>query len=227
MGRVFFPTYRANVLGVRDIAPQTLLSGLEGELVIPRAPAEPFPRAVNHPTGPMLGAIIANGNGVMARPIYLYPGGSVGIPSRPIIYNPIVPPPVPALPYNPPVPIITHPVPVPAPAPAPIVASPGSPAQPPAPAAPPVSSQTSPTPTVTVPTQPASGAILVSSGGGTAAPATAPITIQTGGDTLSAVTAWLQGSTPILSYNVPNALLVAAVVLGFAMFSGGSSGRRR
>jgi hypothetical protein len=51
----------------------------------------------------------------------------------------------------------------------------------------------------------------------TAAPATPGLTDQ--------VTAWLGGSTSILSYSVPNALLAAAVVLGFAWLSSGSKKR--
>jgi len=47
MGRVFFPTYRANIIGVRDVGPYRQLGGmdgLDGSIVIPRAPAEPYPR---------------------------------------------------------------------------------------------------------------------------------------------------------------------------------------
>jgi len=57
MGRVFFPTYRANIIGVREVGPQTQLGGMDGSIVIPRAPAEPYPRAANNPTGRMLGAV--------------------------------------------------------------------------------------------------------------------------------------------------------------------------
>jgi hypothetical protein len=40
------------------------------------------------------------------------------------------------------------------------------------------------------------------------------------------IAAWLGGTTPIFSYNVPNAILAGAVVLGFAMLEGGSGKRR-
>jgi hypothetical protein len=39
--------------------------------------------------------------------------------------------------------------------------------------------------------------------------------------TLSAISAWLGGSTQIGSWGIPNALLVGVVVLGFAFLSGG------
>jgi hypothetical protein len=42
---------------------------------------------------------------------------------------------------------------------------------------------------------------------------------------VSGITAWLQGSTSIAGYSIPNPLLVAAVVLGFAFLS--SSGKAK
>jgi hypothetical protein len=200
MGRVFFPTYRANIIGVRDVGPQTQLGGMDGSIVIPRAPAEPYPRAANNPTQRMLGAaaMLTDGGGTseMIRapfPIDFW-GGRIGpryIPSYPV---------------------------------SPIVAAPGAPASAP-PAPPPVSAQSSPTPVVTMSPSPQPGTILISSGGGTAAPSTAPITIQTG-DTMSAVTAWLQGSTPIFSYTIPNVVLAGGVILLFAWLSSGSGKKR-
>ena len=62
MGRVFFPTYRANIIGVRDVGPYRQLGGMDGidgmdgSIVIPRAPAEPYPRPANNPTQRMLGS---------------------------------------------------------------------------------------------------------------------------------------------------------------------------
>jgi hypothetical protein len=259
MGRVFFPTYRANILGVRDVGPYAQLGGmdgidgLEGSIVIPRAPAEPYPRPANNPTQRMLGAVpvsqliyrgvFTNGGSVGPR-IPSFPAGGP-LPTPPIVTPPVtslpVPPPMPAPPIWGGMPIRTYPVYPPVPVPPippvappvisvppqyPVVAAPGAPVspQPPAPA-PPVSSQSSPTPVVTMPAQPQTGAILVSSGGGTAAPSTAPITIQTG-DTMSAITAWLQGSTPIFNYTVPNVVLAGGVILLFAWLSSGSGKKR-
>lgn len=204
MGRVFFPTYRANVIGVRDIAPIPRLGGMDGEIVVPRAPAEPYPRAANNPTQRMLGAAAmlmdsGSGDGLTSELIrvgtFPYPGPPVPRPQPPIISFPVT-------------------------------QQPGAPLAAPAAPAPPVSAQGSPTPVVTMPAQPQTGAILISSGGGTAAPSTAPITIQTGTDATSAITAWLQGSTPILNYNVPNAVLAGGVILLFAWLSS-ASGKKR
>ena len=213
MGRVFFPTYRANIIGVREVGPQTQLGGMDGSIVIPRAPAEPYPRAANNPTGRMLGAVATSQ--LIDRGVFVN-GGPSPMPVPMPVWGPM---PIPRIPPVAP-PIISVPPQYP------VVAAPGAPVspQPPAPA-PPVSSQSSPTPVVTMPTQPQTGAILVSSGGGTAAPSTAPITIQTG-DTMSAITAWLQGSTPIFSYTVPNVVLAGGVILLFAWLSSGSGKKR-
>jgi len=211
MGRVFFPTYRSNVLGVRDVGSFPTLGSMDGAIVVPRAPAEPYPRASNNPTGPMLGLIMANGGGAGYSEIVRRPGV--------ITYVPPAPGPAQQIPQPPPLTIAPNFPPVDRP-PSPITPTPGAPYTPPV-AAPPVSQQTSPTPTVTVPQQPQTGAVLVSSGGGTAAPSTAPITIQTGSDTTGAITSWLSGSTVIFSYPVPNALLAAGVILLFAMLTGG------
>lgn len=205
MGRVFFPTYRANIIGVRDVGPYSQLGGmdgLDGSIVIPRAPAEPYPRPANNPTQRMLGAamLMADGGGTSEMIRVPYPIDFWG--------GPMPKPPVRSFPVET----------------SPIVAAPGAPVVAPAPA-PPVSAQGSPTPVVTMPPSPQPGAILVSSGGGTAAPSTAPITIQTG-DTMSAVTAWLQGSTPIFSYTVPNVVLAGGVILLFAWLSSGSGKKR-
>lgn len=201
MGRVFFPTYRANIIGVRDIGPIPRLGGMDGEIVVPRAPAEPYPRAANNPTQRMLGAamLMTDGGGPTSELIrvgtFPYPGPPVPRPQPPIISFPVT-------------------------------QQPGAPLAAPAAPAPPVSAQGSPTPVVTMPAQPQTGAILISSGGGTAAPATAPITIQTGSDSTSAIAAWLRGSTPIFSYDVPNAVLAGGVILLFAWLSS-ASGKKR
>lgn len=204
MGRVFFPTYRANVIGVRDIGPVPQLGGMDGDIVVPRAPAEPYPRAANNPTQRMLGAamIMANGGAPVSEMIRV---GTFQYPAPTVFPGPQPQPPILSFP---------------------LTQQPGAPLS--APTAPPapVSAQSSPTPVVTMPVQPQTGAILISSGGGTAAPATAPITIQTGTDATSAITAWLQGSTPILSYNVPNAVLAGGVILLFAWLSS-ASGKKR
>ena len=203
MGRVFFPTYRSNSIGVRDVAPFRQLGGMDGDIVIPRAPAEPYPRAANNPTQRMLGAIMAN-------------GAPVRLPTYPLLDYPIS-----HLVYPSPVPVRSYPIPRP-PMPAPPAVRPMPPVTAPAP---PVSAQGSPTPVVTMPPQTGPGAILVSSGGGTEAPSTAPVTIQTGDSATSAITAWLSGSTPIFSFNVPNALLAGGVILLFAWLSSGKKGR--
>jgi hypothetical protein len=104
----------------------------------------------------------------------------------------------------------------------------------PAPASSSVSAQSSPTPQVTMPQLPPSTVIYVSSGGGTASPAPATAaqspttsTIVTAAPALTdQVAGWLGGSTPIGSWNVPNAVLAAAVVLGAAMFMGGGTKKR-
>ena len=255
MGRVFFPTSRSNILGVRDTTPNPRLAGLGAlnelgfDWVIPRAPAEPYPRAVNNPTGPMLGAL-----------------GLVPVEAArtDVVY------------YNRPLPIVSRPTPILTPAP--IVANqpisvvtptPGSPASVPAATAPPVMAQSSPTPVVSIPQQAAPSTVLVTSGGGTAAPATVPTTgtvyttdqygnivnAATGQVVMSAsaaaaygqsaasltaaanpgtsstvvgsasltdqVAQWLSGTTALFGYNVPNAGLAAVVVLGAALLMGG------
>lgn len=204
MGRVFFPTYRANVIGVREVGPQTQLGGMDGAIVVPRAPAEPYPRAANNPTGRMLGAVAVTPD-LLQYPVYRGIIGPIRVP-LPTIYRPPASPP-----------------------PSPLYLAPGATGVPaPAQPAAPVSAQSSPTPVVIVPPQRQSpgSPILVSSGGGTAAPATQPITIQTGDTATGAITAWLQGSTSLFNFNVPNALLAFAAVLGFAFLSGGSGKKR-
>jgi len=231
MGRVFFPTYRHNILGVRDFGPYPQLGGMDGEIVVPRAPAEPYPRAANNPTGPMLGiyaprrgdSFSPNGGDtyqwrpVRPQPVISAPsstGPNVPVysagPGTITVVAPTAPPPGPSLPVR----FLGPPVQAPGAPPAPVSAPPA------------VSAQGSPTPVVTLPAQAQPGAVLVSSGGGTAAPATAPITIQTGGDIASGIAAWLQGSTVLFNYTIPNAALAAGVILLFALFSK-DSGRRR
>jgi hypothetical protein len=106
---------------------------------------------------------------------------------------------------------------------------------------PPVSSQSSPTPQVTVPELPPPPAVLVTSGGGTASPAAAPavnspavtqspttstITVAPASSSVAdQVAAWLGGTTAIGTWNVPNALLAGGVVLGFALLMGGGKKR--
>lgn len=210
MGRVFFPTYRANIIGVRDVGPYPQLGGMDGTIVVPRAPAEPYPRAANNPTQKMLGAfgpMIDDGSASQMIRVgpFGYPisrGGPIFVNQGP--YSPANPPvfhapPTPLLPANP----------LPGPTISPT----------------PVSQQTGPTPTVTLPPTPQPGTILVSSSGGVpvpaTAPVTAPVTISTGTSDTSAIASWLSGSTMIFTYNVPNALLAGVVVLGFALLSGG------
>lgn len=102
-----------------------------------------------------------------------------------------------------------------------------------------VTTQNSPTPQVTVPASSGPTVIYVTTGGGTASPAPAassPAVIQS--PTLSTVApaastsftdqvaSWLGGTTPLGSWNVPNALLAGAVALGVAMLMGGGGKRR-
>lgn len=264
MGRVYFPT--KNDIGKRTLSGVTLGSDYAGF----RSPAEPAPRAVS--TLATLGAMVITNHvndGMWGGnpPRYTGPIGWLGSPVR---IDPIVP--------------ITRPISVaaPTPAPTPVTAVPAP--------APPVSQQTTPTPVVTVPPAQSTGAVLVTSGGGTASPNVAPaaaapaavtytndasgniINAQTGAivvpaaqaassgasaasmnaaaaaasadgssaaapsasatvaaptDVTSQIAAWLGGSTSIGSYAVPNALLAAAVVLGFAWLSSGSTGKKR
>lgn len=118
-----------------------------------------------------------------------------------------------------------------------VVRSTATPPQLPRLAPPPVSAQSSPTPQVTVPAAPPPTAVLVSSGGGTSSPAPAadssgvtqsPTTstiVTAAPGVADQVAAWLGGTTPIFSYNVPNALLAGGVVLVFALLMGGGKKR--
>jgi hypothetical protein len=244
MARVFFPTASLNRFGVRDTDQRATLGA-----IVQRFPAEPTPRAAMTATPPILGMIAVS---EMIRAPY-----DGGITRWAPIYYPQRTPMAPT-PTSPPVSSSGGGGSTPTP-PAPISATP-----------PPVSAQVLPTPTVTVPPPAPTGAILISSGGGTQTPATAPIVSpiisyttdasgniinsQTGALVLTAaqassmgttaaslnagatpaagsasvtdqVTAWLGGSTALLGYNVPNAVLAGVVVLGFAFLS--SSGKKR
>lgn len=201
MGRVFFPTYSLNRFGARDTDQQATLGAVE------RFPAEPTPRAAMTPTRPILGALPMYANGGGTR---LYP---VDLPR-------IWPPPMPQ-------PIFTGPI-----STGPISASGGggsapTPTPSPAPVAPPVSVQVGPTPTVTVPPPTPSAPLLVSSGGGTPSVST-PTVVAAAPTTgfVDSLSAWLSGTTLLFNYNVPNALLAGAVVLGFAWLSSGSGKKR-
>lgn len=210
MGRVYFPT--KNDIGVRTLSGDTLGGdNYEGF----RAPAEPAPRGANNPV--TLGAMVmTNGAG---RPVGVDPVYWTGV----IAYRPPVssaPQPLPLAPVS------ALPQPVTAPAPPPAAAAPQ-------PAAP-VSQQNTPTPTVNIAPAPSPAPVLVTSGGGTASPAPAPVTsapavaapAATSTDLTGQVASWLGSSTAIGSYSVPNALLAAAVVLGFAWLSS-PSGKKR
>ena len=78
-----------------------------------------------------------------------------------------------------------------------------------------------------MPAAPAAAPLLVSSGGGTQTPSTS-IVVSSAPSTgvVDGIASWLGGSTPIFSYNVPNALLAGAVVLGFALLSSDSRKKR-
>lgn len=219
MGRVFFPTYSLNRFGARETDQQATLGA-----AIERFPAEPNPRAAQNPTPPILGAVGLAPSSYAIR----YNGGPTPItwyaPRAPILPVRTFPAP-PSGPTSPvtPLPIIVSSggggqVP-------PTVAPPVAPSQLPQPL--PVSQQPGPTPTVSVPAPAPTGAILVSSGGGTQTPATSTIIAAApSSDFVSGIANWLGGSTPIFNYNVPNALLAGAVVLGFAFLSSGSGKKR-
>jgi hypothetical protein len=228
MGRVFFPTVSLNRFGVRDTNQQATLGGDPA-----RFPAEPTPRAAANPTGSILGGvgfvravvgdgIVYPGAGFVPRaPIRYYNDGPyvvgpVSVP--PVIYGQTATPPAPPLA----IPLVQT-----------INSSGGggatAPAAPaPSPAATPVSSQVGPTPTANVQQPAPTGAVLVSSGGGTQTPATAVVAAPTSaGSIVDGIAAWLGGTTALMNYNVPNALLAGVVVLGFAWLSSGSSGKKR
>lgn len=244
--KVFFPTYRSNILGVRDVSKQTGLAGIGNQIVIPRAPSEPYPRAANNPTGRMLGGMGASIRTKLDEVVASLPSQQRMQP----VWSPVIAQQLP---------IST------------VTQSPGAPLTQPAAAAPPVSAQNSPTPTVTIPIQQSNpAAVLITSGGGTAAPSTAattPIvygtdqygniintangqvvmsasdaeatgntaaslqagvtsstdsaTSATSLDVTDQVAAWLSGTTTIGGYAVPNPVLVGVVVLGFALLMGG------
>ena len=211
MGRVLFPT--SNDIGVRTLSGETLGADYAGF----RAPAEPAPRGASNLV--TLGVAVSTAEFLPAR---TYWGGTPIIYPRPPILPARPPEQPPASPIQPVGPVIAQPFPLP-------VAMPPTPA----PAAP-VSQQQTPTPQVIIPPVSPTGAVLVTSGGGTAAPAavpaaaSAPAVASTG--FMDSVAAWLGGSTPIGTWSVPNALLAGAVVLGFAFLEGGGSspaGRKR
>lgn len=236
MGRVFFPTYSLNRFGTRETDQQATLGA-----AIERFPAEPNPRAAQNPTPPILGAV-----GLAPTPYAIRYDGPYPAWPRPILPAPR--PPIVAAPMPAPAPPVrTFPAPPPTPpsgpsypvTPLPIIVSSGGGGQvaptivPPAPPSVwpqpiPVSQQAGPTPTVTLPAPAPTGAVLVSSGGGTQTPSTSTIVAAApapSSDFVSGIATWLQGVTPIFNYNVPNALLAGAVVLGFAFLS--SSGKKR
>jgi hypothetical protein len=243
MGRVFFPTYSLNRFGVRDTDQRATLGA-----VIRRFDSEPSVRAANAPTGPMLGMILyqgATGDGSIYSNGFsrggVCPAWGCGAPPivRPIVYNPPisssggggavptppVAPPAVAAPVSTQVgPTPTVSVPPPTPTPIVLVSSGGG-------------TQTPPTPTVVAPpvtyTTDGSGNI-VNSAGAQVLTAAQAASMGTSAATLNAsaaaaaspsltnqVTAWLGGSTSLFNYNVPNALLTAVVVLGFAWLSSG------
>lgn len=229
MARVFFPTTSLNRFGVRDSDQRATLGAVE------RFPAEPTPRSAMTPTGPLLGAVVGLGlNTLQIRSDA--PENFVGI-ARMVGVQPQ--PPIRFVNEAPLPPVST----VPPPAPTPIIQSSGGgggvsqvvPAgvyfwQTAPSGAVAVSAQNSPTPVATLPAPAAPSAVLVSSGGGTQTPATAPVTAAaptTAGSLVDGIAAWLGGTTSLLNYNVPNAVLAGVVVLGFAWLSSSSSGRKR
>lgn len=224
MARVFFPTTSLNRFGVRESDQRATLGAVD------RFPAEPTPRSAMTPTGPLLGAVTALQIRSDAPPNFVGIERMVGVQPRPPIriVNEAPLPPVSTVPPAAPTPIIqssgggggvSQVVPAGVyfwqTAPSGAVA---------------VSAQNSPTPVATLPAPAAPGAVLVSSGGGTQTPATAPVNAaapSTAGSLVDGIAAWLGGTTSLLNYNVPNAVLAGVVVLGFAWLSSSSSGRKR
>lgn len=221
MGRVYFST--RNDIGVRTLSGNTL-SG--DDYVGFRAPAEPAPRGANNPVN--LGVYMYDGIGARSEMIRSGPlqnGGPVWPGPMPVYKPPVPIPTVPGIVSTAP-PIASPPVAV-----GPISSSGGGGQIPvtPIPPAAPVSQQTTPTPQVSVPPAPSTGAVLITSGGGTASPAAAPAAAAPASTGfVDSIATWLGGSTAIGSYSVPNALLAGIVVLGFAWLEGGgSTGKRR
>jgi len=199
-----------NRFGVRDTDQKATLGGAGVE----RLPAEAAPRAAMTPTGPMLGGLgisyipretgraIWNDGVSDVSPLKSHIAAAVPVPA-PAQFAWTAPHLVPAAPV---------------PAQVAWTAPPAAPAAAPAP----VSAQVGPTPTVTMPPAPASAPLLVSSGGGVQTPAMPSTSITVSAPStgvVDGIAAWLGGSTPIFSYNVPNALLAGVVVLGFALLS--------
>lgn len=227
MGRTYFPTRNDN--GVRDLSQVVTLGGyLYTDY---RGPAEPAPKGAMNPVtlGLDLGAIVSDAQYLArarAGQFQIYSGGPM-------------PPPPPGV--NP-----GTPVPAGYSRNAPFINSDGSQWEYSAAqgrwinvgtpfnlssSAPSVSSQSTPTPQVQVPPSLPPSAVLVTSGGGTASPATSPSgsTVNvTGAPSLTdQVAQWLSGTTPVFSYNVPNALLAGGFAIAVAMMLGGGGTRRR
>jgi hypothetical protein len=227
MARVYFPTQ--NQIGLRNTDKQMTLGAFD--FTGYRAPAEGGPHASMNPVN--LGGFDDGLAGLAASPNQSGAGYW-----RPWIHYPLsrvrpVPPAAPALPPGwspgaPPRSVYTG-------GPTPMlperIVAPGAP--------PPVQVQSTPTPTVTVPPAPAAPQpVLVTSGGGSVSPDTtglaSPSVNVTTSSTASAslidqVAAWLGGTTPIGSYNVPNALLAGGVAIVVALLMGGNlmGGKRR
>ena len=214
MGRSFFPTYSLNRFGVRETGQRRTLGAAPSS---GKFYQEPTPRAAMTPTGPILGAIaLPDGGGSGAISPVIRRPGIIIFPGPMPVWHPPTAPPTPAAPIS--ASGGGGAVPAPAPSPAPS-------ASPAITVAPPPSAQQSPTPTVTVPPPSSPGTVLVSSGGGTPAPATTTIVAAPSTDLGGGVASWLGGTTPIFNYNVPNALLAGAVILGFAWLY--NSGKKR
>jgi hypothetical protein len=242
MGRVFFPTYSLNRFGVRVASQRATL----GE--IKRLPAEPTPRSAMTPTGPILGAVaiqVPNDGPVLPGPMPVWNFGRPDVrPTGPIIVRPLpiisssggggTAPTPPATP-TPPVSQQVGPTPT-------VVTPPSTPVIPvfissgggvAAPSLPTVTA-----PAVSYATD-ANGNIINGATGAIVLSAAQAASMGTSAASLNAgatggaaspgvvnqVTAWLGGSTSLLGYSVPNALLAGAVVLGFAWLS--SSGKKR
>jgi hypothetical protein len=235
MARVLFPT--SNDIGVRTMSGETLGADYDGF----RAPAEPAPRGASNPV--TLG--VASNVREFSENGTTYWGG------RPIVDRPPVLPVRTPTPIQPVGPIVAVPKPPPVSqqtTPTPVVSVPPSQPAPPlitsgGGTASPNIAPTAPVSTPIIYTTDPSGNIVNARTGAIAVPAAQAVASGVSAASMNAaaapaasagvteqIAAWLGGSTAIGSYSVPNALLAAAVVLGFAWLEGGSSsstGRKR
>jgi hypothetical protein len=228
MSRTYFPTRNDN--GVRNMSRNVTLGGMDGlDFTGYRAPAEPPAKAAMTPVN--LGAMLpVDSAGSFARPALTDYSVWRNGPFSPIIARPIGTPATPVSTLAPPVSSQTTPTPVvtaPAtPPPTSVLVTSGGGTASPAPAAVPAPYTDSSGNVWTY--SAASGQWSISLPGSSSAITQSPTTsttVQAAPGLTDQVAAWLNGTTPIWNYNVPNALLAGGVVLGFALLMGGGKKR--